>query len=321
MKTLSLHQPRAEQVIRGEKTVDLRSWTVSYRGPLAIHAPAERRDARCRELGFDPATLAYGAVLGWVELVDITPLDTAAYEALRPEHRSDEPFPGAPCYAWRFAHPRRLPQPLPCPGRRRLFEVGWEEGREGERGEQIYYRAVPPPEPDPPRPFALYALPEKGGGYRVALYQWLVARSEVRSEVCSQARSEAECRSGDGTSLRCVPDYKPDYKPVWSIELGGPALQAVADHLLAALRANGHKATDLARTPETPFLLDEPTGLRLALLFLAIKPLARLGRIAALGQGIQAMSDEEAYYWFSKCTAGPAAARAQRALRVLLAEE
>jgi len=31
--------------------------------------------------------------------------------------------------------------------------------------------------------------------------------------------------------------------------------------------------------------------------------------------------DEETYYRFSKCSAGPDAARAQRALRVLLAEE
>jgi len=33
------------------------------------------------------------------------------------------------------------------------------------------------------------------------------------------------------------------------------------------------------------------------------------------------MSAEEAYYWFSKCTAGPDAVRAQKALRVLLAGE
>ena len=35
----------------------------------------------------------------------------------------------------------------------------------------------------------------------------------------------------------------------------------------------------------------------------------------------QAMTSEEAYSWYAKCTGSPAAERAQRALRVLLAED
>ncbi len=49
--------------------------------------------------------------------------------------------------------------------------------------------------------------------------------------------------------------------------------------------------------------------------------LARHDRIEAIGQGVQAMGDEEAYYWFSKCSAGSDALRAQKALRILLAGE
>jgi len=33
------------------------------------------------------------------------------------------------------------------------------------------------------------------------------------------------------------------------------------------------------------------------------------------------MSDEEAYYWFSKCSAGANVTRAQKALRILLTDE
>jgi hypothetical protein len=110
---------------------------------------------------------------------------------------------------------------------------------------------------------------------------------------------------------------------MWKVELGGDQLRAVADHLLSTLRANGYKATDLARAAggEKPFYLDELTGLRLALTMLAVKPLTRHERIAAIGEGVQEMGDEEAYYWFSKCSAGPESRRAQRALRVLLAKE
>lgn len=121
MKALSFHQPRAEQVARGEKTVDVRTWRVSYRGPLAVHASSKRRDARCRALGFDPDALAYGALIGTVELTDVILLDEATYEALRDEHLLDEPFPstgsgrgpGSPCYGWRLADPQRFDAPIP----------------------------------------------------------------------------------------------------------------------------------------------------------------------------------------------------------------
>ncbi len=311
MKALSFHQPRAEQVIRGAKSVDIRTWQVRYRGPLVVHASGKRRDGRCLALGFDPDALDYGALIGTVELSDITPLDEAAYESLRDRHLLDGPFPGEPCYAWHLANPRRFAQPIPYRGRRRLFEVqlvGQDSilpsvGRGSTRPPVTHspqhrapYRVTPPPEPDPERPFVLYTIPDADGGYRVALYQWLTRNGEREKQAPGA---------------------------MWGIELGGDPLRAVADHLLSALRASGHKATDLARAAgrDRPFYLDEPTGVRLALILLAVKPLTRHDRIEAIGRGVQAMGDEEAYYWFSKCSAGPEARRAQKALRVLLAGE
>jgi len=43
--------------------------------------------------------------------------------------------------------------------------------------------------------------------------------------------------------------------------------------------------------------------------------------IEVISQGMHQMTVEELYYWYSKCTGGPNAERALRALRVLLAEE
>ena len=104
MKAQSFHQPRAEQIIRGDKTVDIRTWQVQYRGPLVVHASSKRRDARCRLLGFDPNALDYGALIGTVELTGIVPLNEGTYAALRGEHLLDTTFPGSPCYAWRLAN-------------------------------------------------------------------------------------------------------------------------------------------------------------------------------------------------------------------------
>jgi len=336
MKGLSFHQPRAEQVVRGDKTVDVRTWQVEYRGLLAVHASAERRDDRCRALGFEPEVLDYGALVGTVELTGVVALDEATYEALRPAHLLDEPFPGSPCYAWYLGSPRRFEAPLPCRGRMRLFNVDVGQAFQPAMGppavespvvgqafrpaRRAPYHVAPSPEPDPDHPFVLYTIPEADNGYRVALYQWLPhnggqnARNPRSGDFRQNVRSSDFSRSAPGA--------------MWGIELGGDPLRAVADHLLNALRANGYKGTDLARsagavgTPgEKPFYLDELSGLRLALILLAVKPLARHERIEAIGQGVQAMGDEEAYYWFSKCSAGPDAPRAQRALRVLLAGE
>lgn len=40
MKVLTLHQPWASLVALGVKTIETRSWSTQYRGPLAIHAAA-----------------------------------------------------------------------------------------------------------------------------------------------------------------------------------------------------------------------------------------------------------------------------------------
>jgi hypothetical protein len=322
MKALSFHQPRAEQIILGLKTVDVRTWQVQYRGPLAVHASSKRRDGRCRLLGFDPDALDYGALIGTVELTGIIPLDEATYEALRGEHLLDTPFPGSPCYAWRLADPQRFDAPIPYSGRMRLFNIDLEKADEkgvspaGRRPGRNAYRTAPLPKPDPERPFVLYTIPDPGGSYRVALYQWLPHNGTP--DVRSDDFSRSDVRSNDFSRSSRLASTA-----MWGIELGGAPLRAVADHLLTALRASGYRATDLARAAgsDDPFYLDELTGVRLALILLAVKPLTRHDRIEAIGQGVQAMGDEEAYYWFSKCSAGPDAPRAQKALRILLAGE
>jgi hypothetical protein len=54
---------------------------------------------------------------------------------------------------------------------------------------------------------------------------------------------------------------------------------------------------------------------------LTVKPLSKFRRVEEISYGIRQMPSEEAYYWYSKCTAADTAERAQKALRVLLAAE
>ena len=64
----------------------------------------------------------------------------------------------------------------------------------------------------------------------------------------------------------------------------------------------------------------DPAGMkRLALVLLASQPIAKHERVRALVAGINAMSVEETYYWYSKCM-GLDGNRARKALRTLLAD-
>ena len=105
------------------------------------------------------------------------------------------------------------------------------------------------------------------------------------------------------------------------VELGGDTIKVIADQIIEALRQNGYKPTDLSPSRRDPFLLNEETGVRLGLIFLAVRRISKVNRIEAISQGIRMMTSEELYYWYSKCTAGSSPERAQKALRALLAEE
>lgn len=291
MKALSIRQPWAELILKGRKTLELRTWQTTYRGLLLLHAGQRVRPEACRAYGLDPAGLVRGALIGTAELVEIVALDEAAWESLREQHLSLRDFTG-PTFGWRLTNPQRLSPVIPLDGRLGLFDVPDEVVAGSLPGPPTSLISQPPIlERDPQRPFALRVVSGAGPDYGLVLYQWPVA-------------------SNGGVTV-----------PQQLALLNGDGLRVVADHVLDALRRNGYKATELSRERREPIYLDEETGVHLGLLFLAVRPLTRLDRIEAISVAVRTMPSEEAYYWFSKCTATLGATNALRALRILLAGE
>lgn len=140
------------------------------------------------------------------------------------------------------------------------------------------------------KPFHLQVIPSEQGLYGVELYQ-------------------DQFKNGNGMESLLVS------------KLDGAPLQSVADRVLEAIKKNGYRPVDLSRGRKAPFDLDEEAGVRLGLLFVAVKPLRKLARIEAISSSMNAMAAEEAYYWFAKCTSGEHNGRAQKSMRILLAEE
>lgn len=126
MKALTLCQPYAQLVVRGEKRVENRTWPTKYRGPLVIHAGKSRSwleqgdEARFASLG-DP--LVYGAALGMAHLIDVLPVEwIGGYNCHRvyPWLAGDPHVSGPWC--WILADVQRWPVPVPMAGAQGLWQ-------------------------------------------------------------------------------------------------------------------------------------------------------------------------------------------------------
>src|SRR5262249_7000605 len=113
MKALSVKQPWITLIASGRKTIEVRSWSTRYRGPLVLVA------SRGPDWNASPALVAEnaprGVTLTLVDLVDVR----LAREGDAPAALC-MPLPGD--YAWVLACPRAIAH-LPVRGRLGLYDV------------------------------------------------------------------------------------------------------------------------------------------------------------------------------------------------------
>jgi len=148
------------------------------------------------------------------------------------------------------------------------------------------------------QPFELRVVTDRPDEYGLALYQ--------RQRPGNHAQAPT---NGSDIGWRLV------------VQVHGTPMKAIMDKVLATLKQSGYRSSDLSRSRKVPFLLKESVGVRLGLAFLSVKPLRKTSRMSDIADHIQSMSDEEAYYWFSKTANARDGRRSQRALRILLARE
>jgi hypothetical protein len=129
-----------------------------------------------------------------------------------------------------------------------------------------------------------------------------------------------EATSADTFALHLDEHSNGDAMPGRRISADPLGVQRVLDSVLVALRESKIPRTAVSAQRRKPLALAESAGVRLALVLLATAPITKRERVAAVQTGVQAMSTEEAYYWYAKLS-GKQAARASRALRILLADE
>lgn len=106
------------------------------------------------------------------------------------------------------------------------------------------------------------------------------------------------CRDDDGRVSSITVDATDLEGKDRRIFLNGARAARVAAAIHDVLRAAG--VGSRAWSSSRPIALDQVAGAQVELLLRAVKPLHRSNRIETVGEGIAAMSREEASYWHAK---------------------
>jgi hypothetical protein len=103
MRVLTLTAEWAEAIFALGKNVENRTWSTTYRGPVAILAGKKVDCSLALSLGLDPNKLTRGAIIGVVEVVDCI-RDSKSRWAMSGH------------YHWVLRNPRRTSTPIPMTG-------------------------------------------------------------------------------------------------------------------------------------------------------------------------------------------------------------
>jgi hypothetical protein len=114
MKTITIRQPWAWAIIAGLKNVENRTRRTHHGGPLLIHAGITSKSmlATLPDGTPVPDRLAFGCLLGTVEVIDCVPV----------ADMPPGPFVEGP-WCWLLRDPKSVPMPIPYRGRLGLFDV------------------------------------------------------------------------------------------------------------------------------------------------------------------------------------------------------
>jgi hypothetical protein len=129
---LSIQQPWMDLIVRGQKTIEVRTWEVKRRGPILLHASRtvdwKATFLFCYE---DPLALARGALVGYAEILDVFRFTRERWLATAESHWVVAPL-GESYWGAVLGNVQSFARPIRCPGKRFFFPVS---GRVAERVE------------------------------------------------------------------------------------------------------------------------------------------------------------------------------------------
>ena len=123
MKCLSVSQPYADLIVRGKKTIELRTWNTKFRGEFLVHAPFKIKKYACKRLGIDETKLRTGVIIGKAEIYDVKVYNSVSeLKADYKKHFATEEFLRHK-YGFLLKKPQELRMPIPYKGSLGFFNV------------------------------------------------------------------------------------------------------------------------------------------------------------------------------------------------------
>lgn len=129
MKVLTIKQPWATLIMRGDKRFEFRSWQTKYRGELLIHAgKGIDKEAMKRLKKYVPEDMPTGKILGKVILVDCVKMSPEFKEMLLKENKdiyTDSSFKEN--YGWQLENVEVFENSIDAKGHLGLWEYNIEK--------------------------------------------------------------------------------------------------------------------------------------------------------------------------------------------------
>ena len=122
MKCLSVCQPFAELIVRGQKTIELRKWNTKFRGEFLVHAAKNIRREDYKRMKISPSSIVSGAIIGKVNLIDVKRYDSD--KELHTDKKKHYSISNSTKnkYGYILENPKKLQVPIPYLGKLNFFE-------------------------------------------------------------------------------------------------------------------------------------------------------------------------------------------------------
>lgn len=123
---LSIRQPWIDLILRGEKTIEVRDWEVTRRGPILLHASRTIDWQAIKLFGYeDPWTLPRGKIVGRAKIVDGISFNYESWLSTASKHLVIRPLTSGN-YGAVLDNVRRFKKGVSCPGKLYFFPVAPE---------------------------------------------------------------------------------------------------------------------------------------------------------------------------------------------------
>ena len=115
MNAISLFQPWAQLIADRKRKAFTKSWPVTIRGKMAIHAAGRINEEKCKEFGYNPSTLRLDAIVAIVEVKDCVPIEEVRVSKFEGTEKVQN------SYAVKVNVIKKLRKPIPMKGHPKVW--------------------------------------------------------------------------------------------------------------------------------------------------------------------------------------------------------